>query len=359
MTASSSIPHTSHFAVRSRHKLLRCGLLLFASILSLTVKAQSPKTIVARVSGQVITQEEVDDTVISQIFALQQQLFALRKTALNNLITKKLLEDEASRQKLSLEQLKSKWMSGPVTVDPAQVNELYLKNLSAFGLMSPDEAKEKLRLDLEGQVRLKRYRDELDALRRQTRIEVILEEPRLRLSRLTVRGSSKGPVDAKVVITEFSDFQCPYCRQVQSTLTRVLQQYPADVRLEFKYLPLEIHPLAFTAARAAYCAGKQGSFWRFHDALFESEELSLQKVQSISHNLNLNLQEFETCLQSAESQTAITADLQEAQRLGIDGTPSFIINGKLLRGVASFEEFNNAIVHELNGSQPTTSTSPK
>src|SRR5213594_3011616 len=124
--ASSSTPHTiSSTTVKgSRHKFSFCALLVFASIWSLTGKAQSPDSIVAKLSRQVITQEDVDYTVVSQIYALQQQLFAIRKAALNNLITKKILEEEASRQKLSVDQVKSKWMSGPVAVDQAQVNEL-------------------------------------------------------------------------------------------------------------------------------------------------------------------------------------------------------------------------------------------
>jgi len=366
MNASSSIPHRfvstvikeAQLTSKSRHLPSWFLLLLFASQ-ALSVKAQSPSTVVAKVGPQVITQAEVDDSVASQVYDLQQKLFAIRKAALNNLITKTILEQEAARQKLSVDQLKSSWMSGEVMVDPVQVDKLYIKNQSAFGLMSSDEAKEKLRLDLEGQARLKRYRDQLNALREKMPIEVLLDEPRVKLSRATNLAFSKGPANAKVVITEFSDFQCPYCKDVQANLISVLQQYRDEVRLEFKNLPLENHPLAFTAARAAYCGGKQGAFWQFHDALFGFAQLSLDKVQSIPHRLNLNAAEFENCLTSEDSQEAIVADMEEARRLGINGTPSFVINGKLLLGAASVEEFTNAVERELNNAQLKTSTSPK
>ena len=365
MNTSSSVPHSfvstitkqARLPFGSRNRLSWFLLLLLAS-LSLSVKAQTPSTVVAKVGPQVITQAEVDDSVASQVFDLQQKLFAIRKAALNNLITKKILEQEAARRKLSVDQLKSSWMSGEVMVDPVLVGKLYSKNQSAFGLMSSDEAKEKLRLDLEGQARLKRYRDQLNALREKMPIEVLLDEPRVKLSRAT-DAFSKGPLNAKVVITEFSDFQCPYCRDVQANLTNVLQQYRDEVRLEFKNLPLEIHPLALTAARAAYCGGKQGAFWQFHDALFGFSQLSLDKVKNIPHRLNLNPAEFENCLTSEDSQEAIVADLDEARRLGINGTPSFVINGKLLLGAASLEEFTNAVERELNNAQLKTSTSPK
>src|SRR6185369_5174566 len=159
--------HTSSFP----HQLF-CISLLVAFICS-PVKAQKVGTVVAKVGETVITQRELDDSVGSQIYALEQQLFTLRKTALNNLISRKVLESEAARQRLSIDQLKSKWMAGEVKVDPAEVEDLFQRNRSAFGLFNPDEAKEKLRIDLEGQVRLKRYREALNVARDKTRIEVL------------------------------------------------------------------------------------------------------------------------------------------------------------------------------------------
>ena len=156
-----------------------------------------------------------------------------------------------------------------------------------------------------------------------------------------------GPANARVTLVEFSDFQCPYCRQVQSTLKEVLKQHPEDVRLEFKHLPLEGHPFALSAARSAFCGGKQGAFWKFHDELFTSPSLSTQLIAGIALKLGLNQKEFDECVSSQESQSAISRDLQEARRLGLDGTPSFIINGKPLLGAASLEEFNEAIAREL------------
>ena len=347
MKESSSTPHLKKF------------LVVFAYVLSCfsTTHGQSSQVIAAKVGEQTITQQEVDDSVSGQVHALQQQLFALRKAALNNLISKKLLEQEAARQRLSVDQLKDKWMSGRVVVDAGQVNDLYQKNLPAFGLISSDEAKEKLRLDLEAQTRLKRYRDELVSLRQKTRIDVLMEEPRLAVSRNLNPATALGPANAKVVITEFSDFQCPYCKEAQSTLRRVVKQYSSDVRLEFKNFPIETHPLALNAARAAYCAGTQGAFWAVHDALFAAKEPSKRTIREMVRELNLNAEQFDVCWSAKESLTAVTTDLDEGRRLGVEGTPTFIINGKLLRGAASFEEFSEAIEHELKNAQIKSSTS--
>lgn len=351
MNKSSSTPHKTNkliLIIVSSVSLLTC---------SSTVSAQNPQSVVAKVGEQIITQQEIDDTVSGQIYSFQQQLFALRKATLTNLIAKKVLEEEAAREGVSVDELKNRWMSGPVVVNETQVNELYLKNRYAFGTMSADEAKEKLRLDLESQVRLRRYRDALAALRQKTRIDVLLEEPRLNVSKNANSAAVKGPANATVVITEFSDFQCPYCKEVQANLDRVTKAYPDQLRLEFRSLPLETHRFAFTAAQASYCGGKQGVFWQFHDALFAANESSQSTIDQIVSNLKLNIEQFEKCLSSPESHAAVMTDIEEARRLGIEGTPTFIINGKLLRGSASFEEFSEVIEHELKNAQIKSSTS--
>jgi len=357
MYKSSSNPHHLKQPFLKSPRLI--GLLLGAVIVTCVsaVKAQDPQTIVARLGEQIITQHEIDEIASGQIYSLQKELFALRTATLTNLITKKILEREANRQRLSIDELKNKWMAGPVVVDQTQVNELYLKNRSAFGQMSEDEAKEKLRLDLESQVRLKRYRDQIAALRQMSKIDLLLEEPRLSVSKNVDSAAVKGPANARVVITEFSDFQCPYCKEVQANVSRVMQVYADQVRLEFKSLPIESHRFAFTAAKAGYCAGKQNAFWQVHDALFAAADLSQSTIDEIVGDLKLKIEEFDECLSSTESQAAVIADLAEARRLGIEGTPTFVINGKLLRGAASFEEFSDVIEHELKNAQFKSSTS--
>jgi len=302
--------------------------------------------VVARVNGSPITLREVDSPAAQKIFALQQQIFALRKSSLENLIVRRILETESTRRNVSIEVLKRTLLDGPVDVLPSQVEELYAENLPSFASMSADEAKEKLRLDLEAQARLKRYRAGLLELRRAFNVETFLEEPRLPMP-VASGAASIGNRNAEIVITEFSDFQCPFCKGVQPTIKEVLRAYGDKVRLEFKHLPLEQHPLAKTSAQAAFCSGKQGRFWEYHDALFGSDDLSREFFDAAANKAGLQLALFQQCLTSAESRLAVIADLQDAKRLGIDSTPTFLINGKLLRGAASLDQFKSTIDREL------------
>lgn len=341
------------------------SLCLLASILvgisidvtnSTSVRAQSDDTVVARVNDTSITLKEVDNSIVSKLLPLQQQLHALRRAALENLIVRTILEGEAKKKGISVEELRKQLTAGKVEARQNEVEALYAENASVFASMSADEAKERLRLDLESQARMRNYREALAALKRDSNIQVLLEEPRLPAFNNGDIAPSIGSKAAAVTITEFSDFQCPYCRDTQGVIRQILRIYEGDVRLIFKHLPLDIHAQAFAAAQAAFCAEDQGLFWPYHDALFASEALSAEAFNTLAMNLGLSLPKFQACVLSETSRAAVRKDMQEARRLGINSTPTFIVNGKLLRGSRGFEEFKALIERELKSSRITSRT---
>ena len=242
--------------------------------------AQTSDTVVAKVNGRSITLKEVDSSITSQLFPLEQKIYAIRKAALENLMLRVLLEHEAMRLGISVEELRRRMTAGKVEVAPSQVNELYSENASVFAAMSPDEAKERLRLDLESQARMVNYRKALESWKKSSNVQMLLDEPTLTTPNAE-SGPSIGSKEAAVTIIEFSDFQCPYCRTSQGALKEVLKSYGSAVRIVFKHMPLDIHSEAFAAAQAAFCAGEQGSFWQYHDALFDSQAFSQKAFDKI------------------------------------------------------------------------------
>ena len=316
--------------------------------------AQSGGQVMAVVDGRPITADEIDGQIVAQLLPLQQQLYALRKAALENLIVRAVLESEAGRRGVSVEELRKRLSAGSVEVPPARVEQVYLEHAATFASMSPDEAKERIRLDLESQERMKNYRAALARLRQAASMEIHLAEPKLP-SGVSLGGEpSLGPEGAPVTIVEFSDFQCPYCRAAQKTIKRLVQDYPAQVRLAFKHLPLSAHPQAMAAAQAAFCAGRQGRFWQYHDALFAAEDLAPESLRGAASALKLNPAEFNACLDSEAARAAVLADVREARRLGISGTPTFVVNGRLVRGAVGFEEFKGIIERELKSARSTS-----
>lgn len=319
-----------------------CLILLFV----VAASAQSP--VVARVNDIEITQEQVDNTIAAQIYPLQQQLYAIRKAALENLITTKILETEAAAKHISIDELRKQLTLGEVNVTRAQVEDAYKLNASFFAMMSPDEARERLRLDLENQVRIKHYRAGLEALRKKWSITINFSPP-VFVSELDDGVSPvRGARDPVVTIVEFSDFECPFCKQVQSVLKQVVETYGRDVRLVFKHLPLEGHRNSLPAARAAYCAAEQDRFWQFHDALFAAGNLSPPVFEQIASDLGLGLPKFQECVASERSRAAVVKDIEAARRLRIESTPSFVVNGKVINGALSFAEFKKIIEPELS-----------
>ncbi|MCZ7627216.1 MAG: DsbA family protein [Candidatus Methylomirabilis sp.] len=158
-----------------------------------------------------------------------------------------------------------------------------------------------------------------------------------------------GPKDAPVTVIEFSDFHCPYCSRVVATLKEVVRLYPKQVRLAYRDFPIaNLHPKAAKAAEAARCAGEQGKFWEYHDKLFESQaQTTIEDFKRFAEQLKLDNNSFAACLDSGKHAAAVQADVQEGTRLGITGTPTFFINGRLVVGALPLEAFQRIIDREL------------
>ena len=317
-------------------------------VLAVVVRGQTTETVVASVNGVPITQQQVDNSIAARVYPLQQQLHAIRKAALENLIVSRLLEAEAAARRVTMEELRRQLTQGEINVTRAQVEEAFTQNASFFASMSPDEARERLRLDLENQARMKHYRAGLEGLRRKWNVTTNLPEPALARQLEDSASPALGALKPAVTIVEFSDFECPFCRDVQPTLKQILDRYGKSVRLIFKHLPLEGHRNSVPAARAAYCAGEQERFWQFHDALFAAGPLSPLVLEQLASELGLGTQRFKACVESEQSRAAVVKDIETARSFRIDSTPSFLVNGKLLKGALSFAEFQKVIERELS-----------
>ena len=150
----------------------------------------------------------------------------------------------------------------------------------------------------------------------------------------------RGRVDAPVTIVEFTDFQCPFCRRVHPTLVRLLEEYPDTVRLAFKHFPLSFHQDAPLAHRASLAADRQGRFWEMHDKIFaSSRDLSRSTLIKHAKSLDLDLARFTRDLDSEELFAQLEREVAEGKQLGVTGTPTFFINGRILSGAQPYQNF--------------------
>ena len=162
-----------------------------------------------------------------------------------------------------------------------------------------------------------------------------------------------GPKDAKITIVEYSDFECPYCTRGYQTVKEVLKNYPKDVRVVFKHLPLEFHPKALPAAKYFEALAKQGDdkAEKFHDAVFQNQD-KLKKdgetyLKSVAKSIGADMKKLDKDLNDPSVMTRINADTEEAKKFQISGTPGFVINGVSLRGAYPYEEFKSIIDRHL------------
>jgi protein-disulfide isomerase/tetratricopeptide (TPR) repeat protein len=159
----------------------------------------------------------------------------------------------------------------------------------------------------------------------------------------------RGNPHATVMIVEFSDFQCPFCRKLQPTLKSLLAKYEGKVSLAYRDFPLRgMHGQAELGAESSRCASEQGKFWEYHDLLFANpDKLNRSGLLALARSIKLDEGQFESCLSSGKHRAEVEKDLQDGIRAGIMGTPGIFINGTLLSGAQPESVFEQLIESEL------------
>lgn len=149
---------------------------------------------------------------------------------------------------------------------------------------------------------------------------------------------SYGAADAPVTIIIYSDFSCPYCKDMAALLKNEVTSNK-KARVVWRDFPvMSVHPEALLSHTAAWCAGQKGKFWEFHDGLFATADHSQAAVLALGTQVGLQSNAFTTCMQSSEAKNAILQNVQEGNALGIDGTPYLFINDQRVSGLISAEE---------------------
>jgi len=328
---------------------LSCYFCLFCAAASLAQNTDTPKPKqpVATIGGQTVYDDELLPTVQGQLFPLRNQEYEIKKRALDTLIEQKLLEAGAKKKGVETEKLLEREVDSKVQEpSEAELEAYYLGQKDRIN--GPfDEVKVQLRQTLK-QAKIQQARqDYLKGLRKDADVVVLLSPPRMQVGYdpARVRGNPNAPV----MIVEFSDFQCPYCHQVEPVLKDLLAKYGGKVSLAYRDLPLkQIHPQAEIAAEASRCAGEQGKYWEYHDQLFNATKLDREALLEYARNLKLDDKQFDSCLTNGKYRADIEKDLREGMQAGITGTPAFLVNGVALSGAQPQESFARVIDQELS-----------
>ena len=265
---------------------------------------QVDERVVAIVGDHQIRMTDLDAQIWEDLRDLQFEIHNLRHEKLKQMIEKMLVEQEAQMHGQSAEEFV----------------------LGLFGITKRSER-----------------------LREEAGVEIYLEVPEPPGIDVSPDDDAyKGPTDAPVTIIEFSDFQCPYCKEFQQVMTRLLEAYPSQIRLVYRDFPLPSHPNAFQAAEAAECAKEQGKFWEYHDLLFENNtQLDKDSLKLYATRLGLEDGRFDRCLESGRYSSEVRMDRQDGLVASVKSTPTVFVNGMVLRGTTHFLSFRFHVEREL------------
>jgi protein-disulfide isomerase len=308
----------------------------------------SDNDLAATVGSQKITLEDLDRAASNPLMRIRQQEFQVRMDVLEEMIQKKLLTDEAAARKVTEDELIKTEITDktqPPTQD--EVAQYYDKMKARMGNKTLEEAKGDIEKALAMQKQNDRRAQFLTELGTKNEVKILLDPPRVTLS-IPPTAPSMGPADAPIVIVEWSDYQCPFCKRAAPTIDQVLTEYKGKVRFVYRDYPLPFHKQAMPSSLAAHCAEDQGKFWEYHNNLFNvAGDLSETDLTKRATDLGLDVKAFGACMEAKKSEAAINAAYNDGAAVGVTGTPAFFINGRMLVGAQPVDQFRNIINDEL------------
>lgn len=304
----------------------------------------------ATIDGVPIGFEEVDQLIGARVAALNEQIYQLQRQTVDGLINEQLMAQEANRRGITAADLfDADVVHKTESVSDGEVEAFYKANESHLPTQEAN-LRERIRLHLHNQKLNARQQAFLGELRARAQVQILIKAPAIFRAALKLDGAPiKGRSDAPVTIVKFEDFHCPFCKDAQPTLNQLLSKYPDRVKLAHKDFPIdELHSAARAGHVAARCAGAQGKFWSYHDALYaNAPKAAPEDLRNYAKEAGLDMASFEQCLATGQFVAAVEKDVAEGKRAGVTGTPAFYINGRLVAGLQPLESFVKLIEEEL------------
>jgi protein-disulfide isomerase len=304
--------------------------------------------VVAQVAGEAITMSELEEAKSAQLKRMEQERYDLLRAALDDVAMEKLVAKAAADRGMTPEDLlRTEIQDKVVPPTPEQLKQFYEDNKERAGGRSFEEVRTGLERMLVEQQVAERTTQFNDQLKSTMEFTVFLDPPRHEVT-IPADAMVKGPADAPITLVEFSDFQCPYCRRAYPTVSRVLADYKDNVRYVFRDYPLGFHKRAVPASVAAYCASEQDKYWDYYESLKGMVgDLSDKDLNKRATDLGLNMEEFGACMASGRYEPVVNAGFEDGQKLGVTGTPTFFINGRMLIGAQPYDAFKAILDDEI------------
>ncbi len=317
----------------------------------------APTDKIATVGPRTITRGELEEKVTAKLIELDNQRYDALREGLDEMIAEELIKQEAKARSVSVEILQKTEIEDKVAVPTdEEIQKVYDDNKAQLKGQALEQVKPQIVQYLSGQRAQERLATFIGELKVKHKTSVTLKPPLVDVA-TAGRPERGGGAKAPITMIEFSDYQCPFCKRAEDAVTKVMQVYGDKVRLVFRDYPLPMHPFARPAAEAASCANAQGKFWEYHAKLFENQgSLADDKLKQYAKDLGLDSAKFDECLTKKPFKDAIDKDIADGGKVGVNGTPAFFVNGRMLSGAQPFEKFKEIIDEEI-AAKKTAATS--
>ena len=310
--------------------------------------------VILKYNGGVITAKDVKGNVEPRIKQLSEEVTDMYKKGAESALVERLLTEEMKKQNKPSISALLETVGTSANVSEAEITQFMKENNLEKGFKDPSTGKmrkvsrDEIKAHLANRSKTTERQGYVEKLMADANVEWVLKEPKAVLPAFTADEPVRGNRNAKVVIYEHSDFQCPYCARGKTVVDEIYKAYGDKVAIVFRHLPLEFHPQARPAALASICAGQQGKFWEYHDKLFDNQKaLATENYPKWAKELGLDEGKFTSCLTSEEAKQTLAKSMAMSEQVGANSTPTFFVGssteGKKVAGAQPFPEFKKLI----------------
>ena len=328
--------------------ILAGSALLFPIVASGADARPSNDPPVVEIDGVTLTLSDLERASPVALFQARSTYYEAERKTVDEFVDDYLLKLQAKKENLTVPQLFEKHVNSTIAPTPSdEALRVYYEGVETTATF--EEVRDKI-IDVVREKRVAKAKAAyMESLRKQATVVMRLAPPRAPISESD--AAPRGPANAPVTLLEFADYECPYCQQIQPALDRLAVEFKDLMAFAYKDFPLPMHPYAEKAAEASRCAERQGKYWEYHDQLVTTKLLDPPSLKSHARTLKLDVQAFDKCLDGGEASEVVKRQAAEAQTLGVQGTPTFFVNGRLVSGSATYERLHAVIVEELSAAQ--------
>jgi protein-disulfide isomerase len=313
-------------------------------------KPATKEGIAAKAGDVEITNVELMDGIESEVFEFESKAFEVKMNKLKSTLIDKLVEKDPRKKGLTVDEFVTKYIASTINISEKEI-DAFIKDQNIPQEHINPQIREKIKNYLTMERKKEAVEKWLGEQTKKSPIEVYIPKPRRPTFPVEAGNAAfAGDKDAKVVIVEFSDFQCPFCAKGAELLKKIKSKYGNKVKVAFKNFPLPFHNHAQGAAVAGLCANEQGSekFWKMHDEMFAKQDsLDPEGLKKIAKSVGLKMDSFEACVKDQKFLAQVNAEMEEGRKIGVKSTPTFYVNGQLITGAQEVEVFAEIIDEEL------------